>query len=182
MALPATVRTFHIALSDVDRAVYETLDLRVAQHPSETAERLIARVLAYCVCFEEGVAFSGAGLCAPDEPAVSVRDALGGLAHWIEVGLPSAERVHKAAKAAARVSVFAHRDPAPLFREAERRRVHGADRVRVYALDPVAVATLAGVCDRKNDWTVIVQAGTLTVSTAETTVTCALEPVPLDRG
>ena len=47
MALTATIFNFDIDLSDTDRNVYETLALRVAQHPSESDEYLIARLLAY---------------------------------------------------------------------------------------------------------------------------------------
>ena len=48
MALTATIYNFDVDLSDSDRGVYETVALRVAQHPSESDEYLIARVLAYC--------------------------------------------------------------------------------------------------------------------------------------
>ena len=58
MALGATIYTFDIELADSDRAVYETLNLRVAQHPSETPDYLITRVLAYCLEFSEGIGFS----------------------------------------------------------------------------------------------------------------------------
>jgi uncharacterized protein YaeQ len=57
--------------------VAETLELRVAQHPSESPEFLIARVLAYCLECAEGIAFSK-GLSDPDEPAILVRDLTGG--------------------------------------------------------------------------------------------------------
>jgi hypothetical protein len=40
---------FTVRLADADRAVYETLTLRVAQHPSESPEFLVARVLAFCL-------------------------------------------------------------------------------------------------------------------------------------
>ena len=43
MALPATLRRFEIALADADRELYEQLDWRVAQHPSENARYLVAR-------------------------------------------------------------------------------------------------------------------------------------------
>ncbi|WP_280382705.1 YaeQ family protein [Nocardia wallacei] len=46
MALSATVHTFAVHLSDVDREVYRELELRVARHPSETAEFMVTRVLA----------------------------------------------------------------------------------------------------------------------------------------
>ena len=55
MALSATLYNFLIELADIDRGVYETLDLRVAKQPSETVEYMLMRVLAYCLEYEEGI-------------------------------------------------------------------------------------------------------------------------------
>ena len=79
MALSATVHSFEITLNDADRGVYEALDFRVARHPSETAEYLWTRVLAYCLEYGEGLAFSSGGLSNPDAPALEVRDLTGQL-------------------------------------------------------------------------------------------------------
>ena len=62
MAQTATMHHIEIALSDVDRGVYEALDLRVAQHPSESMRYMLTRTLAYCLSYEEGIAFSKGGL------------------------------------------------------------------------------------------------------------------------
>jgi len=99
MALGSTIYTFDINLADVDRGVYETLNLRVAQHPSETQDYLLTRVMAYCLQYTEGVAFSK-GLSDPDEPAIAVRDLTGVLKAWIDIGLPEPARLHRASKAA----------------------------------------------------------------------------------
>ena len=99
MALGATVHVFTVRLSHVDRGVYETLELRLARHPSESAEYLVTRLLAYCLEYTEGIAFSK-GLSDPDEPAIIVRDLTGALHGWIEIGAPEAARLHRAAKAA----------------------------------------------------------------------------------
>ena len=77
----------------MDRGVYEDLTLRVARHPSETDAFMLTRVLAYCLQFQEGIAFSD-GISATDEPAVYVRDLSGKLIAWIEVGAPDATRLH----------------------------------------------------------------------------------------
>ncbi len=58
MALTATIYNFDIELSDTDRHVYESLTLRVARHPSESEEYLVARVIAYLLEFTEGIEFS----------------------------------------------------------------------------------------------------------------------------
>ena len=99
MALSATIYNFDIELSDTDRDVYETLALRVARHPSESEEYLIARLIAYLMEFTEGIEFSR-GISTPDEPAIAVRDLTGALKTWIDVGTPDAARLHKAAKLA----------------------------------------------------------------------------------
>jgi uncharacterized protein YaeQ len=54
VAQTATVYTATIDLADMDRNVYETLELRVARHPSETAEYMLVRILAYCLEYREG--------------------------------------------------------------------------------------------------------------------------------
>src|SRR4051794_20310646 len=76
VALASTVYHLEIDLSDVDRAVYEKLDLRLARHPSESMHYLLARAIAYCLFYEEGIAFSR-GLSTNDEPAVWVKDPQG---------------------------------------------------------------------------------------------------------
>src|SRR5882724_1455887 len=118
MALTATIYHFQITLSDVDRSVYEALDLRVARHPSETMRYLVTRTLAYCLSYEDGIAFSKAGVSSADEPPLAVHDPTGGLVAWIDVGAPSADRLHKAAKAAKRVALFTHVDISQLRKEA----------------------------------------------------------------
>src|SRR5918999_1162918 len=110
MALGATIYNFDVELADNDRHTYESLALRVARHPSESEEFLVARLLAYLLEFQEGITFSR-GVSDPDEPAIAVRDLTGALTAWIDVGMPDAARLHKAAKSAARVVVYTHRGP-----------------------------------------------------------------------
>jgi uncharacterized protein YaeQ len=141
VAANTTLHHFEIALSDVDRGVYETLDLRVAQHPSETMARVLVRTLAYCLSYEDGIAFSKGGLSSPDDPPLSVHDATGMLRVWIEIGAPSAERLHKASKAA-RVVVYTH-ELAQMKRQAEGRTIHAADSIEVWSIDPAFVGAIA---------------------------------------
>src|SRR5882757_10648038 len=74
LALTATVHHLVITLSDVDRNVYEKLDIRVARHPSESARYFWQRTLAYCLSYEEGIAFSKSGLSDAEQPPVSIHD------------------------------------------------------------------------------------------------------------
>jgi uncharacterized protein YaeQ len=129
MALTATMRRFEIALADSDRELYETLELRVAQHPSESERYLVARVLARALEHAEGVDFTR-GLAADDEPALWQRDLRGDLQAWIEVGLPAVERLHRAAKASPRVAVYGWRNLAALLVELRERNVHKVEADR----------------------------------------------------
>lgn len=148
MALPSTIYTFEIDLSDVDRGVYASLALKVARHPSETEEYLLTRVLAYCLEYREGLAFSR-GLAEPDEPALSVRDLTGALVVWIEVGMPDAARLHKASKAAPRVVVYTHREPRHLQRLLAGERIHRSEQLEIYAIDRGLLAELTSRLERR---------------------------------
>ena len=86
MALTATLYSFDVALSHVDRGVYEQLAIKAACHPSESEEYLLTRVLAYCLEYTEGIAFSKGGIADPDEPAITVKDLTGAWKSWIEIG------------------------------------------------------------------------------------------------
>jgi len=132
----------------VDRGVYEKLSLKAARHPSETEEHLAARVLAYCLEFTEGIAFSR-GLFDPDEPAISVRDLTGALRAWIDVGSPDAARLHKAGKAAPRVAVYTHKAPAQLLAQLAGERIHRSEALELYSLDRELVAGFVARLERR---------------------------------
>jgi len=150
LALGATIYHFTIRLSDVDRGVYETLELKAARHPSESDEYLVTRVIAYCLEYAEGIAFSR-GLADPDEPPIAVRDLTGALRAWIEVGTPSADRLHKASKAAPRVAVYTHKDPAQLLRSLDGERIHRAEALELYSLGRELVAALVKRLARRTE-------------------------------
>ena len=99
MALTSTVYNLDVSFADADRGVYEDLALRVALHPSETLEFMLARVLAYCLEYEEGITFSKGGISDGDQPPLWVATPDGRIKTWIEIGTPDAERLNKAAKA-----------------------------------------------------------------------------------
>jgi uncharacterized protein YaeQ len=174
MALGATLYHLQIDLSDVDRSVYEALDLRVAQHPSESMRFLLTRVIAYCLCFDEGIAFSK-GLSTIEEPALWIRDAQGNLLVWIEIGTPSAERLHKASKASPRLVVFTQNDPAQLQKEAARgKAIHRAEAIEIYALEPAFLDALAAITDRNTKWGLVHNGGEIYVTVGSKSVTGAV--------
>ncbi len=131
MAQTATIYNLSIDLADIDRGVYETLDLRVARQPSETIEYMLMRVFAYCFEYEDGIVMTE-GVAAGDEPAVMVRDLTGRITAWIEVGMPDADRLHRGIKLAGRAAVYTE--------------------IPVYAFDRSFVDEIAGLLGRRSSF------------------------------
>lgn len=179
MALNATLYAFEIELAHVDRGVYETLALRVAQHPSESEDYLLARVLAYCLEYTEGIQFSPRGLSDPDEPALTVRDASGALRVWIEIGLPDAARLHKAAKMAPRVVVYTHKEPARIVRLLAGERIHRGEALEIYGIDRELLAAWASRLTRRVSCGLTVSDGQLILTVGDATLVGTIEAVTL---
>jgi uncharacterized protein YaeQ len=148
MALTATIYNFDVELADSDREVYESLALRVAQHPSESSEYLIARVLAYLLEYREGIEFSR-GVSEPDEPTISIRDLTGRITTWIEIGTPDAARLHKASKVAGRVVVYCHKEGAQWLKGLAAAGIHRAGELDLFAIDRGFIAEMVGRLDRR---------------------------------
>jgi len=164
MAQQASLYRFTVTLSHVDRNIYETLDLRVACHPSETTASVITRVMAHCFLHAEGMAFSKGGLSDPDEPALSIRSLDGRLLVWIDIGVPSAERLHKASKAAPRVVVVTHKRPQLLLDALAGKDIHKKDAPELYALDETLVAQLDARVEKSNAWEITFSDGSIYVT------------------
>jgi uncharacterized protein YaeQ len=173
MAQTATIYNFDIELADADRQVYESLALRVAQHPSESDEYLVARVLAYLLEYADGIGFSR-GVSDPDDPAIAVRDRTGAIRTWIDIGTPDAARLHKASKAAPRVVVYTHKDPAQFLRGLAGERIHRAEALELYALDRGLVRNLVARLERRVAFSVTIAGRELHVSIGSETLTGAV--------
>lgn len=163
MALAHTIRTLSIDLAHVDRGVYETLQLTAAQHPSESDDHFMGRLLAYCLEHREGIEFSR-GVSSTEEPAIMVRDLTGRITHWIEMGTPTAERLHKASKAVERVAVYFHRPPGPYLAQLAGERVHRLEAIEFFQLDRTLVTELTARIDRRMKIELSVNEGQLFVT------------------
>jgi uncharacterized protein YaeQ len=179
MALQATMRRFEIALADSDRNIYESLDLRVAQHPSESERYLIARVVARALEHAEGLDFSKGGVSDDEEPALIQRDLRGDKVAWIEIGAPSPDRLHKATKLAPRVVVYAWKSPDDLAAAIVERGVHRQETIELFAIDPAFLDAVAATIDRVNRWDLAVSGGTLYLTIAGALHETALRRIPI---
>jgi uncharacterized protein YaeQ len=173
VAQASTVYVVNIDLADMDRGVFESLDLRVARHPSETIEFMLVRILAYCLEYADGIEMT-AGLSTGDEPAVVVRDLTGRITAWIEVGLPDPSRLHRGSKLAGRAAVYTHRDVRQLLTRFAGEKIHRGDEMRIRAFDRTAIETVAALIDRRTSFSLTVAGGELHLALADRTFSVAM--------
>lgn len=178
MALTSTMFTFDVTLSDVDRGVYESLAVRMAQHPSESEEYFVTRLLAYCLEYEEGIVFSR-GISEPDDPPIAVRDLTGALTKWIEIGAPDAARLHKASKASPSLVLYTHKAPHTLRSGYAGQRIHRSEAIVARGVGSALLQWVIARLDRRMAFTLAVTDGTIYLTIGDETFEGALDPLTL---
>src|ERR1044071_3861943 len=150
MALTATIYNLRIELADIDRSIYETLNVCIPRHPSETIEYMFMRVIAYCLEYCDGIMLTQ-GVAAGDEPAVLVRDLTGRITAWVEVGMPDAQRLHRGSKLAGRAAVYTHRNISRVLAELNGRHIYRAADIPIYEFGAGFIEDVAATLERRTD-------------------------------
>lgn len=155
---------FIIELSNIDREVYETLDFRVSQHPSEIPSYLLTRTLAYSLSYQEGLSFSDEGLSNPDAPGLIKYGLHQSVDLWIEIGNASSRKLHKATKTARQVQVYTYKSPTVLMNDIKANDVHRAQDIEIFAFDEKFISALEKNLEKNNRWSIVVQQNQITIS------------------
>lgn len=111
MALKATVYKAQVNIADMNRHYYQDVSLTLAQHPSETEQRMMLRLLAW-ICHADGRLAFTKGLCADEEPELWLKNDYSGIDLWIELGLPDEKRLKKACSLAKQVVLYSYNERA----------------------------------------------------------------------
>ena len=148
MALKPTIYKFEINLSDLDRGVYDQLNLTVAQHPSESVERMMARILAFCCNAGPGVQFTK-GVSATDEPDIWQHDLSGQLQLWIDIGEPSFDRIKKSARQSGQLKIYSINTKSDIWWSKTEDKVRTLP-IEVFQLQWTELVALAKLVDRTN--------------------------------
>lgn len=169
MALKATIHKATLQISDMDHHVYGEHQLTIAQHPSETEERMLMRVLAYALWRPaddlHGRLELAKGLSDTEEPDLWQRDLTGDIVHWIELGQPDDRRLMKASSRADRVTVLSYSASTPIWWAGLVNKLTRAPKVEVWQVAPEQSQALAATCQRSMQWQVTIQDGTVWIST-----------------
>jgi uncharacterized protein YaeQ len=135
-------------------------------HPSETEAFLLTRLLAYALNYEEGIQFSD-GLSSPDDPSISLRATHGQILKWIDIGHPSARRLHKASKASGKVRVYTYKNPENLKKEVTGEQIHRVSEIELFSFDALFLAQLASALRRDNSWVMIHTEGEIVITVGD---------------
>ncbi|MES9858492.1 MAG: YaeQ family protein [Sedimenticola sp.] len=164
MAISSTIHKATITLSDVDRGVYCDLRQTLARHPSETSERLVARLLAYTLCYEERLEFTK-GISDGDAPDIWLKDQNDRVAHWIEVGLPTPERITNACKKAAKVTIFLYGQHCHRWLQMHQPQLQRLERLTLIILPERLLQQAVDDLQRSINWTVTITEGLIYLTT-----------------
>lgn len=158
MALKPTIFKFAINLSDMNRDLYTTINLTVAQHPSEKTERMMVRVLCYCLNAREGLSFTK-GLSAVDEPDLWAKALDGQLELWIDTGEPAFDRIKKASRLTKNVIVYSFNSKSDVWWSQEKDKFSKLP-VSVIRFSWDEIQRLAAVVDRTTELNVSISGDT----------------------
>ena len=172
MALKPTIYKARIDLSDLNRHVYDALNLTLAQHPSETVERMVVRLLAYCLNASDNLIFCK-GLSDADEADLWAKNLNGGIELWIDVGEPAVDRIKKSARQAKTVKVYSFNSKSDTW-WSQGKADYSALNAEYVQLPWEQVQALASRVNKTMAWSVTVSENSLYVATedGEVELTC----------
>ena len=175
MALKATIHKATLNIADMDRHYYADHHLTVAQHPAETDQRMMIRLLAFALNASETLEFTK-GLSTDDEPELWQKDLTGEIEVWIELGLPEEDRLRKACNRAGKVILYTYGDRAfPVWWDKHHGKLERFDNLTIFHLPGDSTEALAGLANRSMSFQVTIQDGEVTFSNDSNLVTITPE-------
>ena len=163
MALKPSIYKTSIQLADSDRHVYTDLTMTLAQHPSETLERLTARLIAYCLEYEPGLEFSR-GLSTTDEPAIWHHNDNGTICQWIEMGHPEPARLKKACGISSSVKVYSYGKSTDTWWSQNQTSLSQLDKVSVFQFDSKDIEIVTAWWQRNLSLSLSISGGEIYIS------------------
>lgn len=146
MALKATIYKADLQIADMDRHYYADHQLTLAQHPSETIERLMVRILAFARFADEQLSFTK-DLFETDEPALWQKDLTGQLEKWIEVGLPDENKIKKASARCRELAVIVYGTQVDEWWN-RNSKIKNLNNVSVWQLSTATTQAIQTLCQR----------------------------------
>ncbi|MCB5161299.1 YaeQ family protein [Marinomonas algarum] len=168
MAIKATVYKASVQVSDMDRHHYQSYELTLALHPSETEERMMVRLAVFALLADEKesgeqLSFTK-GISTEDEPDLWQKNYSDEILLWVELGQPDEKRLRKACGRAQQVVVVNYNDKSDIWWEQTKGKNSRFDNLRVLQFPESQVQALAAICTRSMQLNVTIQDGEMWLS------------------
>ena len=162
-------------MSDLERNYYDALNLTIAQHPSESLDRMMAKLLAFCINAKAGLVFTK-GLSSVEEPDIWIRSLDEQTSLWIDVGEPSPDRVKKASRQAGKVKVYSFNSKSDVWWEQGRSKF-AILNVSIFRFDSQSVKTFSALVERTMDLSITITGDSAFIATGSGECEVAWEPL-----
>ncbi len=170
MAKNATIYKVELSVADMDRHYYETHNLTVAKHPSETDERLMVRVLSFALNAHEQLEFTR-GLSTEDEPDLWQKNLSGEIDLWIALGMPGEKIVRQSCGKASKVIIYCYGgNTAEMWWEKIKNSTTRFDNLEVTNFSREDTRALAELASRSMRLSVTIQDGDVMVAIDDSTL------------
>ncbi len=170
MAIKATIFKANLQIADMERHYFRDHALTLAQHPSETDERMMVRLLAFALHAHEYLEF-GQGMTDEGEADLWQKDLTGAIELWIDVGIPDEKLIRKACGRSSRVVVYSYGGRvAEMWFAQNKAQFERQKNLAIFNLPPECTQALAGLAQRSMNLQCTIQDGQVWLSDGATSV------------
>ena len=174
MAISSTINKISLNIANMDRHYYQTHELIVAQHPSETDFRFMMRIVAFAFNACEALSFTK-GLCVDDEPELWLKSLSDEVKLWIDFGQVDEKRIRKACGRSKEVIIYTYdARKAKVWWEQQADKLQRFSHLKVMHISAEGIESLLS---RKMDLQCNIQDGEMYLSTldSEFVVSCEVK-------
>ena len=164
MALKATIHKAELNITDLDHHYYKTHQLTIAQHPSETHERMMLRILCFALHASDSLCFTR-GLSTDNEPELWQTSLSDEIEIWIELGQIDEKRIRKASHRAQQVFLYTYdeRSAKEWWKQTEN-KINRYHNVQVLHITDDSLARLVKLTNRNMQLHITIQDGAIMVA------------------
>lgn len=164
MALKPTIFKLSVNRSDLNNDIYDALSLTVAQHPSETVERMVARIIAFCLHSQQEFLTFTKGLSNVDEPEIWAKSLSDELLIWIDMGEPSFDRAKKASRLANSVNIYTFNSKSDVWWKQEQTQLSTLNNLNVYQFSFEQIQQLTKLVKRTMEWSITISGDSIYIA------------------
>ena len=163
MALKATIYKANIDIADMDRNYYDSLQLTLAKHPSETEQRFMVRLICFILNAHNDLQF-GKGVSDEEEAAIWQINYSDEIALWIELGQIDEKRIKKACNKAAHVKLYCYGSSVDTWWSQSQNTLNKFVKLSIEQFDVKTTEALVKLLCRTMDFQCSIQDGQLWLS------------------